>query len=156
MKQKLSPGMMMDFVTPEEMAQHLDSHGNSLLKALGKNAQFKRAIGSAVADAAGNVTVTMSPPDGFLWELKFCQSSAPSASNMQFNIFINDSQPMNLFGFTTVGSVNTAFFNKCVIHSNERIIIQSTAGNATVANMQINMQLWVIEVPNSHEAQLLM
>lgn len=156
MKQKLSPGMVMDIVSPEELAQHLDSHGNTLLKALGKNAQFKRAIGSAEADANGNVTVTMSPPDGFLWELKFIQSNISVNTNANFYVYINDIQNINLFGYNSSGSSTSSFFPKCVVHSNEKILIQLDPAVPALANTQISIQLWVIEVPNSHEAQLLL
>lgn len=157
MRQKLSPGMMLDFVTPEEMASHFDNHSNTLLKALGRNAQFKRVINSASVSADGSVSIVSAVPDGFLWEVRAVTFSLPNGNTTNLVLSINDSvSTLNFICSAAPGSLTTIPGKTIIAHSNDRLIATLSQNQVAIAGLPCDVCLWVVEVPNSHEAQLLL
>lgn len=155
MRQKIQPGMNVDFVTPEEMAIHFRDHTETLLNALGRNAIFKRVVFSGPVDSGGNIRITAACPDGFIWDLRGISLAGAANGLKPIAASMNESGNfVNLLANMTIGNPITTFPSKCIIvHATELIVI---SGNGLVTPDNITAMLWVVEVPTSHEAQLLL
>lgn len=158
-KQKISPGMMLDFVTPEELASHLDNQGTTILKALGKNAQFKRVVEATQSDANGNFVFPVGPADGFLWDVRAVAAVyGPSQDTVAIGMYFNNNNSLNFVDSILEGdAISKHSYSKTVIvHSNDNLVFAPLPTKNPSANSYVTVQLYVIEVPNSHEAQLLL
>lgn len=157
MRQKISPGMMLDIVTPEELAGHFESHANTLLNLLGRNARFKRVIDSAKVGADGTISVVSSPPDGFLWEIRGITIWQPSGDLNTMEFFINDSSSsINRYADVQPGTLTSVPSKTVILHSTDQSIGIFQNPQVGLAGLSLAVCYWVVEVPNSHEAQLLM
>jgi len=157
-KQKIQPGLALDFLTPEEFISGMDNHAGMLLKALGKNAIFRRHIIASACDATGNIRAVATPPDGFLWCVMAVNANASGGQAGNLNMYINDNNnQVNIIGIVATAANPTPLFfsnKQFILHSADTVIITNQAAYA--ANTQISVMFHCIEVPNSHEAQLLL
>lgn len=127
---------------------------DTLLEKLGKNRRFIRNIETGQADATGSFRITMTPPDGFIWSIRWVQWSGTTAANM--NMYINDNSPLNLIGanFTMGSSVQQYEAESIILKPADSLVF--TQGSAvSAAGAQIGIQVAAIEVPLGHEAQLI-
>lgn len=159
-KQQVKPGGVLSILTPEELAQHLSDHTETLLRVLGKNAFLKRVVIQGQSDGNGNVLIDVPIPDGFMWSVMAVVVTGNSAANPNLSMFINDSNSLaNLLANIAITSNEAApqivFFSKSqvVFHSADLLIFHRSG---TTPNAVWTVMLHVIEVPTSHEAQLLL
>lgn len=176
MKQKLIPNKDINFLSPEEFLAGMKDHTHTLLAALGRNARFVRRV--ALAEPViptGDVTkgmeaqVSFTPPDGFLWCVMASGSFFSGTYKFTTNVIGVNSQ----YAGVGVGAVDMAstlytnpintdlrFFskNQVIVHPTDTLF--AYASGVTDATGQISLPLvavlHVIEVPTSHEAQLLL
>lgn len=152
MKQKLSPGNTLNFVSPEELVYAMDHQTDRLLQLLGKNARFVRAIVSTESDAFGNFSVQAGPEPGFLWSLRWLTWNS-ATGNM--NMYLNTVNNLNLLGVNyPVGTAAQEYGKEIFIIRNPDVFLFTQGTTPTTANMPVQVQLAVLEVPFSHESQL--
>ena len=158
MKQEIRPGKVLNFLSPEEFLEHHTDQTNSILKALGKNAVFRRVIGNGpiTATAIGTNRIAVGPEPGFMWDIRAVASFLPANAGINSGWYINDaSTKLNLIlAQLTNGGFNTGFGSRThVLHSGDQLVFQCEA--VPVAD-QGSIHVAVIEVPSAHEAQLLL
>jgi len=149
MKQKVQPQGLLDILTPSEFGDVMQRHTDTLLTALGRNARFIRYIEQVLSSTQ---SLSISPPDGFLWEVKaIIPMTTSGLTTDTLPVYFNNITPANLIMALPCNSGIVNFPGKTIIvHSTDSLVFQSSGDlNATV-------QLLIIEVPNSHEAQLLL
>lgn len=155
MRTKLRPGEMIETITEHELRDHLERNNDILLEKLGKNARFIRHVANVQADANGNFTLKLGPPDGFIWDVRgiVCASSATTTL---FGVYYNDASSLVNVIMPDAGLNELFTFSKQVIvHSSETLVfVQGTTSAG--ANAFVSVRLDIIEVPVSHEAQLLL
>lgn len=151
MKQKISPGHILDFVSPEELSYAMDNQTDKLLQLLGKNARFVRSIATGESDNAGNFSIQMGPDNGFLWSVRWITWSGTTGT---MNMYLNQVNNLGLIESGIAAGASATFLQK------ESVILKAPDllifNNKTAAdlNAQIQVQLMVLEVPFSHESQL--
>lgn len=155
MRQRIKPGEFLDFLSPAELQEHLERHSDFLLTSLGKNAQFKRVVQSW----QDQTEPYMSPPNGFMWSIMAGNAAYTGTGPTLTNAYINDPTGMALnlwfsMNFTNTG-MTTFTKNAFVLHSNDQLFMLPGTGSYSSGSL-LSVILNVIEVPNSHEAQLLM
>lgn len=160
MRQKVQPGIPLEVVTPEELVNHLRDNTETLLKRLGKNAIFKRVVITGQSDNNGVVTIEAEIPDGFMWSVMAVIVTGNSAANPNLGMYINDPTTLsnlvaNIATTTSEATPQVVFFskNQVVAHSTDQLWFHRTG---TTANALWLVTMHVIEVPSSHEAQLLL
>lgn len=164
MKQQVKAGGYLDALTPHELMAGLERHSETLLDKLGKNARFIRHVGNTQADGAGNFSYKIGPPDGFLWDVRgFSIAGNDSGAAADALVFINDSG--SWANYIISQGISNATHNNymqqlpgkfLVLHSSEVITFIENTPNNVPANAVLTFQVLAIEVPNSHEAQLLL
>lgn len=152
MKQKISPGHMLDFISPEELAHAMDNQTDRLLQLLGKNARFVRSIVSGEADANGNFSLEAGPDAGFLWSLRWVSWSGASGN---MNMYLNTVSNLNLLGQNyPAGTAAQEYGKEIFIIKSPDVFVFTQGSSTTTANTPVQVQLAVLEVPFSHESQL--
>ncbi len=147
MKQKVKPQGILDILTPGEFTDVMERHTDTLLTALGRNARFIRYIEQ---NTDTNRAITISPPDGFLWEVKAVIPATADGGADIIGMYFNQATGSNAIANLTCNVGMVTFPGKTIIiHSTDNLVFQAQGFIATI-------QLLVIEVPNSHEAQLLL
>lgn len=158
MKQKVQPQGILDILTPGEFTDIMQRHNDVLLQALGRNARFNRYIEQDVVGVGGALNFPISPPDGFLWELRgIIPSTSTGQTTEQVNAYYNQAIGSNLIEILTCNQGLVTLPGKTVIlHSSDNLLFGQATANGPAAGVIVTMQLLVVEVPNSHEAQLLL
>jgi hypothetical protein len=157
MKTEIRPGKILEHLAPEEFLKAHEGQNDMILKLLGKNATFRRAVFSIKAPGVAIVSNPdngMAPPDGFMWQVMGVSWAAPANGAIAGNWYLNERQPINLFATQNSNSGILAIPAKTIIvHTGDYLSFQS---NANVAADQVTLMVLAIEVPSAHEAQLLL
>lgn len=153
MKQKLQPQGILDFLTPQEFLDGMTRHNDMLLQALGRNARFIKYVEAVQTDAAGNFNIIISPPDGFMWDIRSALVHCTD-NTMVAGMYLNQvgySYVLDSFNMNDTMQAHT-YGKSLVLHSSESVVFAPTTAKVG----SVSILLFVIEVPNSHEAQLLL
>ena len=155
-KQKVTPNGFLDFLSPEEFLKYQKDSTDAILNALGKNAVLRRSLAVGVVAADGSCTIQFTPPDGFLWEILGLKCGG--GSNAQtFTWYLNNvNSAVNAISqsSSTALQLTTLPARTVAIRGGENLIAYLNTGG-TVGD-QFSAQVYAVEVPFAHEAQLLM
>lgn len=157
MRQKVHNNAMLDLLTPTEFSHGIDS----LIKKLSYNARFVRSLstldalsGQNQSSPTGVFNTVIGPPEGFLWSVMKLTVDTGGAGKWQG--YVNNVTPANIVTATVDPTVSpTVEFGKAqlLLHSSDKLIIANAGAGAP--SYPVAVMVHAIEVPNHHEAQLL-
>ena len=152
------PQQSADTVTHHELIDELTRRSDLLLQKLGRNARFIRATetGIAGADPDDYLVLQFSPPNGFLWDIRMITTYAQQTGNWPAQVFLNGTEALNYIASTTYNNSYLLQFNKSlIIYPSDTLYVTNLNGGIYEFD-NCKATLFIIEVPYSHEAQLLL